>query len=230
MFPVLALLAHGQEAVSLFNGKDLTGWTDAKGRPMAEGWKVEEGGVLHRAGKGGDLYTAAEYGDFELSWEWKVATGGNSGVKYRLATYAGKTLGPEYQMLDDVNHPDGKIGPHRQSASLYDLKPADPAVKKLHPAGEWNSSRIVAKGTVLEHWLNGVKVMSADTSSEEWKAILAKSKFKTIADFARNPAGRIHLQDHGDEAWFRNISIKVLPATAGSAPASPAPAVKKEQK
>ncbi len=207
----LTATAFGGEPVSLFNGKDLAGWTGADGKPVSAGWLVEEGGVLHRAARGGDLYTAREYGDFELSFEWKVAAAGNSGVKYRVISYAGKGfLGPEYQLLDDARHPDGKIGPQRQTASLYDLFAPDAESKKLKPAGEWNSTRIIARGTRLEHWLNGAKVLEVDTASEAFKAAYAKSKFKSTPDFALNAKGRIMLQDHGDEAWFRSITIREL--------------------
>ena len=206
-----AASALAADPVTLFNGKDLTGWTNVDGKPMTAGWVVEKDGVLHRATKGGDLYTDKEYGDFEFSWEWKIAPGGNSGVKYRITTYDKKgTLGPEYQLLDDEKHADAKIGPQRQTASLYDFVPPDAAAKKLNPPGEWNASKIVVRGTKFEHWLNGAKVMEMDTSGEAWKAALAKSKFKGIPTFAQNPKGRIMLQDHGDEAWFRNLKITEL--------------------
>ena len=201
----------GGEPVPLSNGKDLSGWTDAAGKAPGEGWKVEEGGVIHRAGKAGDLFTAKEYGDFELSFSWKVAAGGNSGVKYRMKEYAGKgLLGPEYQVLDDEKHPDAKVGPQRQSAALYDLVAADAAAKRLKPPGEWNESRIVVRGGSIEHWLNGAKVVSITVGSDAWKAVHAKSKFKGVADFAANAKGRIMLQDHGDEVWFRGLMIRGL--------------------
>lgn len=206
-----SLTALAGDPAPLFNGKDLTGWTTADGKAMTAGWVVEDGGVLHRASKGGDLYTAKEYGDFELSFDWKVAAGGNSGVKYRVVSYEKKgLLGPEYQLLDDAKHPDGKIGPQRQTAALYDILPPDAALKKLNAPGEWNTTKIVVKGTKFEHWLNGAKVLEVDTAGDAFKAAYAKSKFKTTPGFALNAKGRIMLQDHGDEAWFRNVSIREL--------------------
>ena len=208
----LIFSASAQDAKPLFNGKDLTGWTSADGKPVTAttGWIVEEGGVLHRAAKGGDIFTAEEYGDYELTWEWKIAAAGNSGLKYRVLQYPGKgNLGCEYQMLDDAKHPDGKIGPHRQTAALYDILPPA-ADKPLKPVGEWNASKIIVKGNTFEHWLNGTKVLSVDLSSETFKAARAKSKFKNVPQFAENAKGRIMLQDHGDEAWFRNIALKPL--------------------
>jgi len=203
--------AAAADPVPLFNGKDLSGWTDISGKPAPAGWAVEPGGVLHRKSKSGDLYTAKEYADFEFSFEWKIASGGNSGVKYRITPYEGKgPIGPEYQLLDDNKHQDAKVGPQRQTASLYDFKGPDAAAKKLNPPGEWNSSKIVARGTKFEHWLNGVKVLEMDTSTEEWKASHAKSKFKDVPKFAQNAKGRIMLQDHGDEIRFRNLTIREI--------------------
>jgi hypothetical protein len=207
---LLTFSASAQDAKPLFNGKDLTGWTNGAGQAVTAGWVVEDGGVLHRAAKGGDIYTAEEYGDYELTWEWKISPAGNSGLKYRVLQIPGKGyLGCEYQMLDDAKHPDGKIGPHRQTAALYDILPPA-ADKPLKPVGEWNTSKIIVKNNTFEHWLNGIKVLSVDLASETFKAARAKSKFKNVPHFAENAKGRIMLQDHGDEAWFRNLAIKPL--------------------
>ena len=206
----LLVSAAAQEAAPLFNGKDLTGWTTGEGKPVTAGWVVEAGGVLHRASKGGDIFTAQDYGDYELAWEWKISPGGNCGLKYRVMQFPGKGyLGCEYQLLDDVNHPDGKIGPQRKTASLYDILPPA-ADKPLKPVGEWNTSKVIVKGNTFEHWLNGTKVLSVDLTSETFKAARAKSKFKAVPGFAENAKGRIMLQDHNDEAWFRQITLKPL--------------------
>ncbi len=212
LFLLTAFSLHAADPVPLFNGKDLSGWTTVDGKPMtAAGWVADKDGVLHRAAKGGDLYTAKEYADFEFSWEWKIAPGGNSGVKYRIIPYEKKgPIGPEYQLLDDEKHADAKVGPQRQSASLYDFTPPDAKLKKLNPPGEWNTSKVVVRGTKFEHWLNGAKVLEMDTSSDAWKAAHAKSKFRDVPTFAQNLKGRIMLQDHGDEVWFRNLTIKEL--------------------
>lgn len=207
---LMAFHATAAEPAALFNGKDLSGWTTADGKPAtasASGWSVEDG-ALRRAGKAGDIFTAEEYGDFTLTWEWKIAAGGNSGVKYRVRSYPGKgPLGFEYQLLDDVKHSDAKVGPQRQTASLYDILPPDAAAKHLKAPGEWNTSKIVVSGTRIEHWLNGVKVLETDTASEEFKKARAASKFKDVKGFGENAKGRVMLQDHGDEVWFRNILL-----------------------
>lgn len=194
--------------ISLFDGETLAGWTNGAGQPVEEGGWVAEDGILHRAGKSGDLYSAKEYGDFELRWDWKIAPKGNSGVKYRVTRYDKSLLGPEYQVLDN-EHPDGKKTPKRQAGALYDLFPTS-VEDSGRPIGEWNASRIVARGNHLQHYLNGNRVVDITVGSDEWKETHAASKFKSLPDFAGNPSGRIFLQDHGDEVWYRNLEIKDL--------------------
>jgi hypothetical protein len=200
-------LAEPGAAVPLFNGKDLSGWTSAKGGPPGKGWKVEDG-AIHRTAGGGDLISEKEYADFELEFEWKISKGGNSGVKYRLRKTPAGWIGAEYQVLDDAGHPNGKVA-DTSTGSLYEVVPADKH-KILNPPGEWNKSKVIAKGKVLEHWLNGKLVLKADTSSADWAEMKKASKFAKIDGFAEAGPGRILLQDHGDEVWFRAIRIKEL--------------------
>ena len=194
--------------VSLFDGETLKGWTNAAGKEVQEGAWIAENGVLFRKGRGGDLYTATEYRDFEFRWEWKISPKGNSGVKYRVTSYGGELLGPEYQILEDA-HRGGKGNPKNKVASLYDLIPANEK-KKINPVGEWNSSRIVAQGKHLQHYLNGQLVAEVTVGSDRWNEALKKSKFKNRPEFATNLAGRIFLQDHGNQVWFRKLEIKEL--------------------
>jgi hypothetical protein len=207
--PATGFAEEGWE--SLFDGKSLDGWTGRNGRPVTAGWKVEEG-AIHRAGAGGDLLSAKEYLNFELEFEWKVAPGANSGLKYRVTEYApvGRHVGLEYQVLDDKGHDNGRNA-KTAAGSLYDLIPPAGA-KQLNPAGEWNRSKVVARGGQIEHWLNGSRILSVDLAGEAWKKALAGSKFRAAADFGTRK-GRILLQDHGDEAWFRNLRIRPLPDT-----------------
>lgn len=200
-------LAEPGAAVPLFNGKDLEGWTTAKGGTPGKGWKVEDG-VLHRIEGGGDLISEKEYADFELEFEWKISKGGNSGVKYRLRKTPAGWVGAEYQVLDDAGHANGKVA-DTSTGSLYEVVPAAKD-KVLNPPREWNRSKIVAKGNVLEHWLNGKLVLKADTSGPEWPEQKKASKFAKIEGFAEAGPGRILLQDHGDEVWFRAIRIREL--------------------
>lgn len=184
-------------------------FTDAKGGAPSAGW-VEENGVIHLAGKwAGPLLTKEEYANFELEWEWKLAEAGNNGIKYWVSKPGDKAwLGIEYQMIDDFKHSDGKKGGSHNTGSIYDLVAAAKD-KVLKPVGEWNSSRIVVQDGVIEHHLNGKLTCTVDTKGEEWKACLAKSKFRKTEGFAPGK-GKIMLTDHGDPAWFRNIRIKVL--------------------
>jgi len=185
----------------------LSDFIDGNGAEPTGGWSAEEGGIIHLNGKGGNLVTKLEYSDFELEWDWKISPKGNNGIKYWVTKVAGKEwLGIEYQMIDDNGHPDGMRGGSHSSAAFYDIQaPAED--KPLKPVGEWNSSRVVSKDGKLQHWLNGKLVGEADTKSEDWKARIAASKFKSKEGFAPGK-GRVMLTDHNDETWFRNIRIK----------------------
>lgn len=197
-----------EEWTPLFDGETLKGWVSRSGEPPKEGsWEVQEGSI-HRAGAGGDLFTEKEYGDFEFSFEWKISEKGNSGVKYRVTSYGGAMLGPEFQVLDN-KHPDGAKTTKRQAGALYDLV-APSGEDFLKPVGEWNQSRIVAKGPLLQHFVNGQKVVEISLDSEEWQDAYAASKYKKTKDFAQNPKGKIFLQDHNDEVWYRNLKIREL--------------------
>ena len=216
----------------LFDGHSLAGWRGLGYDTVpTQHWVVENGAIRKvPSGKvpvqadgqpteGGDLMTIATYGDFELSFDWKVAPGANSGVKYNVSEELSSQVPPkhaaigfEYQVLDDDRHPDGKLPTHR-SAALYDLV-APSAAKKLRPVGEWNRGRIVVVGNHGEHWLNGAKVVSYDLGTPAMDSALAASKFKPLSWFAERRRGHIVLQDHGDEAFYRNIKIRDLSAAS----------------
>ena len=220
---------------SLFDGRTLTGWRGVGYDTVPTShWTVVDGAIKKIASGdvprvadgrplvGGDLMTVDSFADFELSFEWKVTAGANSGVKYNVSeamslaqggagTQGGPThsaLGFEYQVLDDEHHEDGKLPSHRAGA-LYDLiAPGDR--KQLRAVGEWNSARIVFRGNHGEHWLNGVKVVEFELGSARMDSLLAASKYKSIAGFGAKRRGHLVLQDHGDEVYFRELKVRPL--------------------
>lgn len=216
----------------LFDGKSFAGWRCLGfDTVLTARWQVQDGTIRKipsgqvplmadgRPVEGADLITTGTYRDFELTFQWKVAPAANSGVKYNVSEEMSKSyppghsaLGFEYQVLDDDRHPDGKLPIHR-AASLYDLI-APNGQKQLRPVGEWNDARIVLRGNHGEHWLNGKKVVEYELGSPAMDSAVARSKFRSIPGFADHRAGHIVLQDHVDEAWYRNIKIRELKATA----------------
>jgi hypothetical protein len=197
----------------LFDGSTTAGWqTFHTGHFPAKGWEVQDG-WLHCLGKGGgDIVSDAQFDDFELQWDWKLARTGNSGVKYFVIDSRPSPLGHEYQMIDDQNEPDAtKSNGKHMTASFYDVyKPTVPTPTK--PPGEINHSRILVQGNHVEHWLNGVKVLEYECGSEATKAAVAQSKFKTTSGFGNKVRGRILLQDHHSEVWFQNLKLRPAPA------------------
>jgi len=223
----------------LFDGRTSKGWRSAKGPDFPKaGWSVEEGTLRTAKGDGkesanaGDIITVARFKEFEVSVDFRLTPGANSGLKYfvqpNLNQGAGSAFGLEFQMLDDALHPDAKLGRdgNRTVSSLYDLKTASKD-KRPNAIGEWNNAYVVAKGTKVEHWLNGRLVVAYDRGTQEFRDLVAKSKYadpKYGKNFGEWADGHILLQEHGDEVWFKNIKLRDL------AP-KPAPqAAKKEAK
>ena len=212
----------------LFDGKTFAGWRGLgyDSVPTAH-WKISDGAIRKlpsgaiprlpdgQPSVGGDLMTIAAFRDFELAWQWKVVPGSNSGVKYNVSEEFSlakasnhAALGFEYQILDDSLNEDNKIPSHR-AGSLYDLFPPTPN-KVLKPVGDWNSSRLVFRGNHGEHWLNGVKIVEFDLGTPRMDSALAKSKYRSITGFADRKTGHIILQDHGEEAFYRDIKIRTF--------------------
>ena len=225
----------------LFNGKDFTGWRQCNNTGMAPNWVIEDEamkvftapGKKPGHGAGGDiLYKEKKFKNFELELEWKISKGGNSGIFYLAQEVTSKDKdgnevlepiyisAPEFQVLDNANHPDAKLGKdnNRQAASLYDMIPAVPQNAK--PFGEWNKAKImVYKGTVV-HGQNDENVLEYHLWTKQWTEMLQASKFSEekwplAFELLNNCGGENHegfigVQDHGDDVWYRNIRVKVL--------------------
>lgn len=192
----------------LFDGESLEGWRGFGMDSMPGGWEVVDG-TLARTGPSGDIVTRRVFEDFELSLEWKVGEGGNSGVFYLVNEEADRIYegAPEMQLLDDAHHPDGR-SPLTSAGSDFGLYPAPRGV--VRPAGEWNRARIVVRDGRVEHWLNGRKILEYRLGSEDWKSRVADSKFAQWPLYGQARRGPVGLQDHGDPVWFRSIKVREL--------------------
>ncbi|MBO4656879.1 MAG: DUF1080 domain-containing protein [Bacteroidales bacterium] len=223
--------ADDPNVIVLFDGSSTDGWRGYDKTTLPTAWTIEDdclkingsGNGEAGAKDGGDIIYDRKFKNFELSFEWKVGKGSNSGVFYLAQEVPGEPIyisAPEYQILDNANHPDAKLGVdgNRQSASLYDMIPAKPQNAK--PWGEWNTGKImVYKGTVV-HYQNGQNVLEYHLWTPQWKELLDASKFSQdkwplAYDLLINCGGEEHegyigLQDHGDDVWYRNIKIKIL--------------------
>ena len=218
----------------LWDGRTTEGWRSPKNDEFpTRSWRINDG-VLSvvssgnaESGAGGDIITTECYSNFELQADFMITTGCNSGIKIFVQpnlspidkvtgkpTGVGSAIGLEYQILDDANHPDAKLGRNgdRKLGALYDLFPCDPD-NTVYPPGQWNHAYILSRGTHVEHWLNGKKILEYDRGSDAFREAVALSKFKNIPGFGEWPQGHILLQEHGSEVSFRNIKIRIPPAS-----------------
>jgi hypothetical protein len=195
---------------TLFDGTSLDAWRGYKSDKVPEGWKIVDG-TLFKDTHVADLVTKDEFGDFELSLEWKISEGGNAGIFYRGTEEYDHIYwsGPEYQLLDNEKADDNK-SPLTLAASAYALYPPARAAKPK-PAGQWNATRIIAKGAHVEHWLNGTKAVAYELWSPDWEAKVKASKFNQYPNYGRAKKGHVALQgDHEGTLAFRNIRIREL--------------------
>ena len=227
-----------EDWVYLFDGSSLEGWRGYNGTKLPPGWIIKDSTLtfdtelgLEQDYTGGEdiIFGGQEFANFELYLEWKLPKGGNSGIFYHVKEgYDGPpVVSPEYQLIDDENYAEmhdltayntslgytenpNELKPLQQTASDYAMHPADASKKILHPAGEWNSSKIVFTPEKVEHWLNGQMVLSFVPWSEEWHEKKNSDKWKNSPDYGKFKTGYIGLQDHSSPIWFRNIKIKEL--------------------
>jgi hypothetical protein len=199
----------------LFDGTTATGWVTGDGTPIktAPGaWEIINGALtLKKDAKGGDIYTADEYGDFEFMADFNIEPGTNTGIKYLFHKYdKGGNLGCEFQIIDDVLGEDNKLADHLLG-SFYDVLPPVEANKKVNPPGQWNTIRVVVKGKNVQHFVNGVKVLEYTRGSEQYLAGVADSKFSKVEPvFGMIEKGRFQLQDHHGPVAFKNIKVRAL--------------------
>ena len=191
----------------LFDGKTTTGWRGFRQQTLPDGWKPVEG-ALTRVGRAGDIVTVDQFGDFELRIEWNLAANANSGVFFRV-TEDDEVIwhaAPELQIIDNAYKE--PLKPVQTAGANYDLHP--PSRDATKPIGSWNETRLIVRGSHVEHWLNGVKVVEYELWSDDWQRLVQASKFKAFPRYARAQQGHIALQDHGDRVAFRNIKIREL--------------------
>ena len=204
----------------LFDGETLNGWKRFNHDTIGPLWSVRDGAILcdgeglgeGSGAHGGSLITTREFENFELVLDYKLSPGGNSGVLYHVVEdpkykYDYET-GPEFQLLDDGGW-QGELRDEQKAGSNYDMYAA-PANKKVNPAGEWNTARIIYINGHVEHWLNGEKTVEFEEGSEDFKKRFDNSKWKDHPDWNKSKSGAIALQDHGAPVYFRNIRIKEL--------------------
>lgn len=212
---------HGWK--SLFDGKSTDAWVGAYKETFPEkGWTIKDGILVIKGADGGessnfgDIVTKEQFSAFDFAFDFKITEGANSGVKYFVTlkeNNSGSAIGLEYQILDDERHPDAKMGRegNRTLASLYDLIKAEKQARFVKGPGEWNKGRIVVyPDNRVEHYLNGVKVVEYVRGSQEFRDLVAISKYKIWENFGEAPEGHLLLQDHGNEVHFKNLKVKKL--------------------
>ncbi len=207
--------------LSLFDGQTTKGWNNYGSDQIGPAWQVQDGTLYLNASRdadgkrtlaGGDIVTNAEFENFHLKLGWKISENGNSGIMFYVNEDKDKfpypwNTGPEMQILDNSGHADGQIESHR-AGDLYDLVKS--SSEPVRPVGEWNEVEIISQNSKLRFILNGLTIVETSLWDESWKQLIAGSKFKSMPGFGTFQNGKISLQDHGDDVWFRNILIKRL--------------------
>ncbi len=194
----------------LLSDGTLDAWRGYRREDVPAGWSAADNAIAFTPGmESGSIITRDLFTDFELAFEWRVEERGNSGVFYKVteAERAPYWTGPEYQILDNAGHPDGRQ-PETSAGANYGLHA--PVEDVTRPVGDWNEGRIVVRGPRVEHWLNGVKIVEYELWTDEWRALVAETKFGEWPRYGMAEEGHLGLQDHGDPVWYRNVRIREL--------------------
>ena len=214
LFLVAAILsgteALAQQYTNLLNNRSLAQWMLPDGADIQQGWTFDADGSLHLSGKGNNILTREEFGDFDLWFEYRISDKGNSGIKYRVAKYGNQWLGLEYQIQDDAAFP--KMAAEHYTASVYDLfDTSSPILQRNYkdPAA-WGVGRVIVQRHRIRHWMNGNLIIDEQDDSARFAEAIQNSKFRGQENFGRNQQGRLMLTDHGSEVWYRNVYIRRL--------------------
>lgn len=203
-----------QTYVNLLRDSSLSQWMNADGSDVSGGWTIEPGGILHLSGRGGNIVSREEFGDFDLWFDYRVAQKGNNGIKYRVISYDKSLLGLEYQIQDDAAFP--RMHEKHKTASLYDLfTPSLPILERNYkPLEEFSTGRIVVQNNRIRHWMNGELIIDENSDSPRFAEAIGNSKFRDRPNFGQNHTGRLMLTDHNSEVWYRNLYVRRLDGCA----------------
>ncbi len=210
IFAFATSTCSAQQYLNLLENRSLDHWMKPSGEPVGEGWTFDSDGALHLTGKGGNIVTREDLGDFDLWFEYKISPKGNSGIKYRVRQYGNSWLGIEYQIQDDAAFPN--MAPKHRTASLYDIIDQSSSIlqRKYQPLDQYNVGRVVVQNHRLRHWMNGNIIIDEMDCSPKFDDAIRNSKFRDQEGFGKNTLGKLMLTDHGSEVWYRNLYVRRL--------------------